>query len=251
VLPRPTVFERATAAGARCLALGRELHHLPGPWAPALLRGSNRVPVATTPATLAAEAADPERLVDAVAADVAAVLGGATDARVLLWVYVNVDHYVHANGYDERVLAALRRLDGTASGWAGDGWTVVAHADHGQVPVRPDPALAAAWSGVDEPRECEVPGGGAGRVRWLYPRAGREEAVRERLADALGDAAVVVSLSELDLPPQLGLPHERVGSVVAIAASDAFPIPDQGLRYEHGGLDVDEMVIPFAVWRSR
>jgi hypothetical protein len=170
---------------------------------------------------------------------------------VLLWVYVNLDDYVHANGYDERVLAALRRLDGVARGWAGAGWTVVAHSDHGQVPVRPDPALAQAWARVDDPHECELPGGGAGRVRWLYPRAGREEAVRARLADALGDAAVVLAACELALPPGLGLPLDRVGAVLAIAASESFPVPDLGMRYEHGGLDVDEMVIPFAVWRPR
>ena len=265
VVPQPTVFERAGAAGARCLALGRELVHLPGTWAPALLRGTTRAAAARTPggpaavawtsAELAAQAADPGSLVDAVAAEVTAVLagtGGSADgAPTLLWVYVNADDYVHANGYDRRLLAALRRLDGAAREWAAGGWTVAAHSDHGQVPVRSDPALAQAWARVDDPRECELPGGGAGRVRWLHPRPGREDEVRARLADALGDAAVVLAARDLDLPPGLRLPLDRVGAVVAIAASERFPLPNPELRYEHGGLDVEEMLIPLATWRSR
>ncbi|HEU4346180.1 MAG TPA: alkaline phosphatase family protein, partial [Actinoplanes sp.] len=77
VLPRTTVFERAAAAGARCVALGRELYHLPGQWAPALLRGASPAGAAPSPDELAAQAADPQRLVDAVTADVAAVGGDA------------------------------------------------------------------------------------------------------------------------------------------------------------------------------
>lgn len=248
VLPSPTVFERAAAAGARCVALGRELDHLPGPWAPALLRGAARAGGSTTRA-LAEQAADPGLLAEAVIAEVAAVLAEPADAPVLAWAYVNLDDHVHANGYDDRALAAMRRLDRAAGDWAAGGWTVVAHSDHGQVPVRPDPALARAWAAVDDPAECELPAGGAGRFRWLHPRAGREDAVRARLADALGDAAVVVHAPDLPLPPRLALPPDRIGAVIAIAASDRFPLPDPTLRYEHGGLDPDEMLIPWAVWR--
>jgi hypothetical protein len=48
--------------------------------------------------------------------------------------------------------------------------------------------------------------------------------------------------------PELGALPGRVGPVVAIAASPRFPVPDPTLRYEHGGLDDDEMHVPFAVW---
>jgi hypothetical protein len=139
----------------------------------------------------------------------------------------------------------MRGLEDEARGWAAAGWTVVAHSDHGQVPARPESALAVAWAAVDTPGDCVLPAGGAGRVRWLYPRPGREDAVHARLADAMGDAAVVVRASQLDLPP------DRVGSVVGIATSPRFPVPDPGLHYEHGGTDTDEMIIPFAVWRPR
>ena len=241
VRPVVNVFERARV---RCLAIGRELAHLPGPWAASLLRGTE--PAADPPpppAELARQAGDPFALVDAVAREVAAALESAERAA-LLWVYVNLDDYVHANGYDDAVLAALHRLDERARRWAAAGWTVLAHSDHGQVPVRPDPALADAWDRIDDPNDCILPGGGAGRIRWLHPRPGREDVIRRRLAEALGDTAAVTT------PERLGLPPDRTGAVVALARCERFPIPDRTLRFEHGALHPDELDIPLAVWRT-
>lgn len=255
VRPRTTVFERAAGNGVRCLSLGRELDHLSGPWARALLRGAAPAGAAT-PDELAEQAAAPDRLVAAVSAQVRAVTCDVpAGERTLLWTYVNLDDHIHACGYDAAVVSAMEQVDELARSWAASGWTVVAHSDHGQVPVRPDPELARAWASLDDPAECELPAGGAGRVRWLHPRPGRELTLRARLADVLGDAAVVLPAaaltapSPLALPPSLALPPRRVGAVVAIAASERFPVPDPSLRYEHGATDVDEMIIPFAVWR--
>lgn len=244
----PTMFEHATcgATGApvRCLVIGRELANLPGPWAESVLRGADPAAEPAPAAELARQAADPGLLVGGVLAGVNAVLDGAASTRTLLWVYVNLDDYVHGNGYDGAVQAALRRLDRGATGWAAAGWTVLAHSDHGQVPVDPDPALAEAWQEIDNPDDCELPGGGAGRIRWLHPHPHRCDHVRDRLAAALGDAATVTT------PQRLGLPLDRTGPVVAVAASERFPIPDATLRFEHGALHPDELDVPFAAWRS-
>jgi hypothetical protein len=236
--PHPTVFQRS---GVRCVALGRELNDLTGPWAPAVLAGCERITV-TEPSRLAAQAADPRALVAGVASDVTEVLA----EPMLLWAYVNLDDYVHRHGYDDAVRTALTQLAGHAEQWAADGWTVLAHADHGQVRCEPDPDLVRAFAAVDDPADCLVPAGGAGRIRWLYPKPGRTERVADRLADALGDAARVLPASEV---PELRALPGRVGPVVAIAASPRFPVPDPTLRYEHGGLDDDEMHVPFAVWQ--
>jgi hypothetical protein len=240
--PHPTVFQRA---GVRCVALGREMDGLSGPWAGAVLAGCVRVAV-TDQARLASQAADPSALVAGVAGDVDDVLATA-GGRLLLWVYVNLDDYVHRNGYDDAVRAALTVLAGHAERWAGAGWTVLAHADHGQVPCVADPDLVRAFAAVDDPADCLVPAGGAGRIRWLYPKPGRRERVAERLAGVLGDTARVVSVDDV---PELAAPSlaGRVGRVVAIATSPRFPVPDPGLLYEHGALDDDEMLVPFATW---
>lgn len=238
VRPVVNVFERVSG---QCVAIGRELAHLPGPWAAALLRGTESAADPPPPAELARHARDPGTLVDAVAGEVTAALETAAS---LLWVYVNLDDYVHANGYDGAVLAALRRFDELARQWAAAGWTVLAHSDHGQVPVRPDPALVDAWNRIDDPNDCVLPGGGAGRIRWLHPRPGRADLLRRRLSEALGDSATITT------PARLGLPPDRTGAVVAVARSERFPNPDPTLRFEHGGLHPDELSIPFAAWRS-
>src|SRR5712664_2111980 len=67
--PHPTVFQRTTV---RCVALGRELNNLTGPWALALLAGCERVTV-TDPSQLPAQAADPRTLVTSVASDITQV----------------------------------------------------------------------------------------------------------------------------------------------------------------------------------
>lgn len=249
-----TVFERAAALGARTLAVGRELDALPGPWAAALLRGAAQ-PLARPGAAdrFRAEAADPAAAVRATAADIEQLLARCPAGRpALLWGYLNLDDYLHRHGPDGAVAAAAGRLDEVATGWADRGWTVLAHSDHGQVRCVRDPDLERAWAELDTPRWCELPGGGAGRVRWLHPRPGRAGELAGRLAAALGDAALVLDPADLD---RLGLlrhtpaVRERLGTVVAVAATDRFPPPDPALRWEHGSTHPDEMLVPLAAWR--
>ncbi|GHH31046.1 alkaline phosphatase family protein [Lentzea cavernae] len=229
----PTVLERRGAT-----VLARELDLLEGTWAQALLRGCTRVP-APARHKLTAQAEDPPLLVANVVADLDKALEGSR----FLWTYVNIDDHVHRHGYDESVHEAMLRLDAHASRWAAKGWTVVAHSDHGQVAVDPDPDLVEAWDAIVR-EECVIPSGGAGRTRWLYPKADRVEAVFDRVATTLGDTATVHHATEL------GLPQPETGPVVAVAASPRFPIPDPSARFEHGGLSRDEIDVPFAVWQA-
>ncbi|MFC6086187.1 alkaline phosphatase family protein [Sphaerisporangium aureirubrum] len=246
----PTVFQ-AAAARARALVVGRELETLGGPWVTALLRGAERGPK-PDPRALDAEADDPAELAEAVARDVEDALAAHRgDEPLLLWVYVNLDLHLHRHGYDDRAVDAVRSLGRHARAWAARGWTVLAHSDHGHVRCEPDPALHDAWARVDTPELCALPGGGAGRVRWLYPREGRRAEAAERLRDGLGGHAMVVDAEDLpglglmDLTPDV---RERVGGVVAIATSPRFPLPVPGLAYEHGALTEDEMMVPLATW---
>lgn len=229
----PTVLERHGAT-----VLARELDLLEGTWAQALLRGCTRIP-APAQHKLTAQAEDPPLLVANVVADLDKAL---PDAR-FLWTYVNIDDHVHRNGYDEAVHEAMLRLDAHASRWAAQGWTVVAHSDHGQVAVDPDPDLVEAWDAIVR-EECVIPSGGAGRTRWLYPKPDRLEAVFDRVATTLGSTATVHHATDL------GLPQPEAGPVVAVAASPGFPIADPSVKFEHGGLSRDEIDVPFAVWQT-
>jgi hypothetical protein len=231
----PTVFERAAARGARPVAIGREIAAHRGPWPAAVLRGAVRpapTPLTTDPAA-AARAAVSE-------------VDGALAAADLVWAYVNLDDSQHRHGWTAAADEALRVLDGAARRWADRGWTVIAHSDHGHARHRSDPGLAAAWAAVDTPALCELPSGGAGRTRWLHPRPGRTAEVADRLRDALGDSATVHRAEEL----ATGRALERVGAVVAVAASERFPVLFDWMVSEHGGTHPDETRIPYAVWTA-
>lgn len=245
VITSPTIFDRARTLGAEPLAVGPELAAVRGPWISALLRG----------ATLRADNGSPARTVSAVVdrtvLDVEAVIARPRIRPLLLWAYVNLDDHIHRGGYDAPLRAALRRLDETASRWADRGWTVLAHADHGQTPVSPDARLAACWDALDDPRHCRVPSGGAGRVRWLYPRAGKEERLARELRAAFDEHAFIFTPDELDergLMRASPIVKARIGELVAIAASPRFPVPDLASAYEHGSITEDEMLVPFAAW---
>lgn len=249
--PAPTVFDRARAAGARPIAVAPELEALTGPWADALLHGAER---RRAPRPRAAGGTPPTRPLAVVARairEAAAVLDTTQGPPTLLWVYVNLDDHIHRHGYDADLDEALRVLDGAAARWADAGWSVLAHADHGQVAVRPSALLADRWAALDTPAHCRAPSGGAGRVRWLYPRPGRERRVAAELRDALAGHALVLTPGELagrGLLADTPVVRRRIGEVVALATSAAFPTPDPAAAYEHGSTTDDEVLVPFAVW---
>lgn len=235
----PTVFQRAGQLGARAIAIGREIAALTGPWSDAVLRGATR----PAPTRLVTE---PRAAARAAIADVDRVLPSSGPPAVV-WAYVNLDDDQHAHGWGDAGERALALLDTAARRWADQGWTVVAHSDHGHVRSVADPDLDAAWAAVDTPELCVLPAGGAGRTRWLHPHPGREAEVARRLADGLGDSATVHRVEELTDSPLL---RARLGPVVAIAASERFPVPLRWMVSEHGGTHRDETTVPYAVWAS-
>jgi hypothetical protein len=253
VVSHPTLFEHATQQQAAAVAVTRELDGLPGPWTDALLRGADRWDAGRTAAgVLQAQAADARTMAAAVVSDVERVLA-ERPGRSLVWAYANLDDHVHRHGYDPAAQQALQALEAAATRWAARGWTVIAHADHGQVHHVRDHRLEAVWAMLDTPALCAFPAAGAGRTRWLYPRPARAAEVVERLRQGLGPHAVVLTRSELvtlglvsDAPRLLG----RIGEVVALATSERFPLADPDLRYEHGGVQPDELLVPLATWHS-
>lgn len=252
VLPAPTVFDRAAELGVRSVAVGRELAGLSGPWVGALLHGASmyQAPVNGAPSI------HPAVVVERTVRDVDAVAAGAregdyADRPLLIWAHVNLDDHIHRAGYDAALTHAAGTLDEAADRWACAGWSVLGHADHGLVPVSPDAELARLWERFDRPDRCQAPGGGAGRVRWLYPLPGLEQRTIEDLRAAFDGHALVLTPDELaerglmDVSPAV---RERIGAVVAVGTSPQFPVPDPTFAYEHGSDDPDEVLVPFAEW---
>ncbi|MFJ6392233.1 alkaline phosphatase family protein [Streptomyces sp. NPDC091972] len=243
-----TLFDRVVEAGGDAFVIGAELERLTGEWAAALLHGAQVVP---SPATVLDS--DSVAVVERTVREVEAVLRRTSEVPFLVWAYVNLDDHIHMHGYDDRLHASLRLLDSAASRWADAGWSVLAHADHGQVPVAPRAGLLDAWARLDSPAHCRMPSGGAGRVRWMYPLPGHERKLAAELGDALGDHALVLTPDDLDergLLDATPAVRERIGAVVALATSAAFPVPDPTVAWEHGSLSDDEMLVPLAAWNA-
>lgn len=173
------------------------------------------------------------------------------------WVYINFDDRIHRTGYDGDVVKALVGLAQAAETLAEAGYTVLLHSDHGHIRNRSVASDETVWASVDDPVVCAAPAGGAGRVRWLYPRAGTAQPVANRLREELGTEIGVFLRDSpewqdfIEIWGNPGLAASAVGEVIAVALTDRFPVPDPAYLYEHGSICADEMRTGAAIWNGR
>ncbi len=249
--PCPTMFEALTPLGITSLASIGDLANWPGPWSNALVRGAL---VAAPTVDWRACRYDPTAIVRWVDREIERGLATLEHTpRRLLWIFVNFDDYVHRHGYDDRLQAALRSLDRSLHGWAGRGCSVGAVADHGMVATRHCDEMASLWRALETPEYCELPAGGAGRVRWWYPRMGRDGELRRRLAETYPQDLFVATYDELvalRVVSHTAANARRMGSVVAVARGNRFPLTISDVNYEHGALSREEMFVPLAWWEE-
>jgi len=244
----PTFFERARDDGVRCLANPGDLANWPSTWTDTILRGADRIASRTDWTALRQ---DPLAAVDAAVRETEAALGRSSNGPLLVWTFVNLDDYLHRHGYDEPVLEALARLEHAAAEWAATGHIVVAYADHGLVETIADDEARQAWNEVTGPETCRCPPGGAGRVRWAYPRPGKEDELAEAVTAILGGRGIVTRREELiamGLLADTELVSARVGDVVAVATGPASPLSDADAPFDHGSWEREEMLVPLAIW---
>ncbi|MFC5215365.1 alkaline phosphatase family protein [Streptomyces coerulescens] len=161
----------------------------------------------------------------------------------LLWCYVEVDQHVHRSGYDDHTTEVLTALGEFAADLTTRDVLVVAHADHGLVPTRHDPALAGLLDDLGQRHGFAM--GGAGRTRWLYPRRGSGPELAARVRGQLPDDIRVLSADELLRPGSPG--RARVGDVLLVAEGEAF-LTDPEYRYDHGSFAPEETDTPLSVW---
>lgn len=241
----PTFFERARAEDVRCLANPGELASWPSAWTDTILRGAERV---ASPTDWTALRHDPVGAAEAAIRETEAALGPGPR---LVWTLVNFDDYLHRRGYGDPVHEALARLEQAAVEWAAAGHAVVAYADHGLVESSSDDEARRAWTEVTGPGLCRCPPGGAGRVRWAYPRAGKADELAEAVTAILDGRGIVTRREELIAMGLLGdteLVAARVGEVVALATGRTSPLSDEDAPFDHGSWEREEMVVPLAIW---
>jgi len=232
-----TAFDDLTAAGWGSDVLVGDFNNVCARWTEMLIGSGRRVEPTIDVAQIRD---DGQQVVRAVVDQVDRER--AHGPRRCIWAYVNLDEHAHRHGYDAGFRAAVRSLAEAADRWAGHGHSVVLYSDHGQVPNRVTESDVARFDAVASAARCRLPPGGAGRIRWIYPRAGHEEPLLAAMRDLLGADAIVCHRDELahDLP--------GCGEVVMIATGSAFPVPDPAYVYEHGSFTPGEMLVPLALW---
>lgn len=240
--PPDDLFSDAARAGYTPVAILGDLEDTHGTWRDWLVHRAQRVPghrfFSGPDAT-----SDPDALGARLEAAVARALA-TPPGPCLVWCFLDADRHIHRHGYDEALRAFLARIDAIADGWARDGAVVIAHSDHGLVPTRHDPAIAATLDRITARHGCAM--GGAGRTRWLYAAPAIEARVRDELTRDL-PASVRIEPADAWFAPG-SLARRRVGSIVLVAEGEAF-LAAEGVRFEHGSLTARELPVPIAVWR--
>jgi hypothetical protein len=244
-----TVFEQLASHDITTEVLIGDFYGINESWISQLCRGATRV---NPSSDLAAIRMSPGGMAEAMLTDLRRRLT-ATRAAIR-WVYFNFDDHIHRTGYDSELLVALHHVTTAARRFADAGYTVLLHSDHGHIRNTTNDTDQTAWATTDHPGLCIAPAGGAGRVRWLYPKPGRTDEVTDRLQAAFDDRIAVLardSLSWQELAHAYGNPSllsPKVGDVIAVATGPDFPVPDPAYLFEHGSLCADEMNTGALAW---
>jgi Type I phosphodiesterase / nucleotide pyrophosphatase len=246
----PTIFQRLGALGVGSVAVPGALAGLSPALRRRLLRGCH-VDEPTTHHGDEPAIQQPADLAAAVAAVLARVGDLArTGEPALTWAYLDLDSHIHRHGNDRAVLAAGRAIDAFADRLRRDGVAVLLYSDHGLAANAPGARTLEVWHEADSPRWCRLPAGGAGRVRWLYPHAGRRDRLIGWLSERLPGVVVTTPerLAELGIIRAASVGARRLGEVVLLAQGPDFPAADSA-AFEHGSMTADELLVPLAIWQ--
>jgi hypothetical protein len=197
----------------------------------------------------------PDQIVASIREDVSEALTSRNKGlNALVWTLSDIDCYVHEHGYSDNLKTALGELDSFFRDLASDGHLVIAFADHGQVP-QVISTFTEGWDKIHSDENCRRPSGGAGRVRWSYPRAGREQALKGEIEGLLGDTAAVIWRDDLEKLGILSLGENlksQIGEIVVLGLTEDFPLAlhGDGFIFEHGSVSKDEMIVPLMIYKA-
>lgn len=179
-------------------------------------------------------------------------------AKLLLWVWFDFDLFIH-NTLDYEI--NLQEIWKELAHWLEQDVSlnrdmrtaVVIISDHGEVPQKASKRLATGLQEIVGDTElCYAHRAGAGRAVYIYPRSTQHMRVRRSLEGLFGQDALVI---EKDEAISLGLFggqqlvfEDRVGDLILLGQTPAFPAHYLQAYHEHGGLSRDELVVPFG-WR--
>ena len=244
--PRPTAFERASAAGLGVFLVGPEAVAGSGLTRAALRGGQYRPAIGL--------------------GDLAAEAGAALRSKPRSFVYAyhaDLDTTGHRRGIaSEAWRLQLGHIDHLAASLAErvpQAAALVVTADHGMVDLRADQRIDLD----DEPDLAKGVRflGGEARARYLYTQPGAEVAVLNRWRQRLGERMWILSRNEALAtgwfgPRVDGSFGQRIGDVVAVARGNTGIVwrstnPRQAdSAGHHGSVTAAEQLVPFIVVRT-
>lgn len=179
------------------------------------------------------------------------------DNNNLIWSFINFDPYVHnfhlpadKKDYIFKTIAEfIRKLNIV---FHKEKWCVLIVSDHGQIIQDINSNQIEQYNSlINNNLTFKYPQGGAGRVRWTYPKAGKEDYVFERVKDIVGNDGIILHKEELWekklFPTKTHFKDYRVGEIIALANNHQFPSYGHTLFAEHGSITEREMFVPFAI----
>jgi Type I phosphodiesterase / nucleotide pyrophosphatase len=243
-----TVFESLLRQGIPSVAiLGGLAPYRKSPWLSAMVRGADLARPDDRPATTAvATVHDAFRAISRVLRDRAAA------QAVLVWCHIDLDWFVHANGYDDDVVTALSLLDAQATELSDERTAVIAYSDHGLVESEYQPDLTTFWRDLNRKVGATEPGG-AGRAAWLYPEPASEDAAMATLERELGGDFDVWFQDQLVTAGLLGhgdaaAARSTMGRIIVVPNGRHYFTLAEPSRFEHGAITESEMFVPVAHW---
>ncbi len=240
----PTIFDIASRAAVHTVAVPNEIGLLRHDLCGRMLHGAEViVPAVPQPADLPARAE---------AFGAALSTGAAARPATLTWAYFDLDSHIHRDGFDQEVDDAAAVLGQLAARLSEGGATVLIYSDHGLTANHPSAETLRVWDEASGDRCCRLPAGGAGRVRWLYPRSGHGGRLAGLLSDGIPDAVVTDpdQIARWGLVRTGSIGQRRLGEIVLLARGPDFPAPDTTTAFEHGSMTADEVLVPMAIWYS-
>lgn len=242
--PGSTVFEDMRKLGRRAICCDADLRDLDGEWCDMLRRGAEFR--ATDPFYACTGSPNANIMIERISGYMESWLKEGPETFV--WIFIDMDLHIHHHGYDDHVehmLGSLDKLFGRFAPFA----DIVAYSDHGMVPTKHDPTIAALLQDFCYSHRLEM--AGAGRMRWFY-RVGPEQRAElmSELSMRLPSDISVHSREEI-FPGFRYHPHysHRVGDILLIAQSENF-VTNLDYSYDHGGLSKTELFVPRALWRG-
>jgi hypothetical protein len=239
------VFSDAWASGYQPMAPLGDWQGLSRAWLRILLHGAEAVegaqfytaPVQAAPAQVGAAVLDTVR---------ACAARRRAGRPLLVWCFIEADRHIHVHGYDEAIVDFLEYIDNLAGRIAFElDAVVIAYSDHGLVATRHAPDIDAVFGQVQ--REYDARLGGAGRTRWIYPRARSGQRIIAILERSLPSSVDIYPADALFEPGSLA--RKRVGEIVLVAQGDEF-VTFGGQRYDHGSYGDGERYVPYAAWNA-